>query len=84
VSKLKVFDRAWKKAILLQPGQASTLIDEEHEMLLGAIRACDRRKEVALQRFWEHVQERRENEKAASYLRTKLIFKQLWMEGKIS
>ena len=33
-SRHKLFERAYKKAILIQPGQASTLTPEEHDELM--------------------------------------------------
>ena len=76
-----LFDRAYNKAIRLRPGQESNLTEEEEALLLRLIRAHDRRKEAALQKF---LQKLREQKIDISYLQAKMMFKQFWAEGRIS
>jgi hypothetical protein len=59
----------------LQPGQKSTLTEEEEEVLLEAIRAYQVRKQRAFQRFWARLQEQGS---PLDYLQAKLLFKEQW------
>ena len=75
-----LFDRAYDKAARCLPGQDPGLTEEEEQVLLAAIRAYDRRKQAALERFLQYL---KEEGVEIPHLQAKLLFKQYWMEGRI-
>jgi hypothetical protein len=78
---LRIFDRAYDKAARLQPGQTPTLTEEEDAVLLDAIDRYRRRKQAALGRFLQHLEEEGID---LPHTQAKLMFQQYWQEGRIS
>jgi len=83
VSKKKssLFDRAFDKAARALPGQPAVLTEAEDQVLRRAIKAYDDRKQQALERFLQHIEKEGID---LSYLQAKLMFKQLWAEGRVA
>lgn len=80
MDRSKIFDRAFKKASILQPGQESTLTETENQILLEAIEAYQRRKDAAFERFQDLL---RKQQIELPHSQAKLLFKQYWEEGHI-
>ena len=80
-TKNSLFDRAFDKSARLQAGQVPNLTEAEDRILLATIKAYDARKQRALERFLQYLKKEGID---LPYLQAKLMFKQLWTEGKIT
>jgi hypothetical protein len=79
--KNSLFDRAFDKAARAQPGQPANLTEAEDQVLVGAIKAYDRRKHATMERFLEHVKKEGID---LTEGQAKQVFKQMWAEGRFS
>ena len=55
--KLRLFDRAYTKAICIQAGQDSNLSEAEESVLMFCIKAYEARKTQALDKFRQYMKE---------------------------